>query len=52
VVGAWRSVVAVCDNDVAGRRLARHAAVSHVVEHGDLGDATEDYVKELIEEYV
>jgi hypothetical protein len=34
------------------RRLAKHASVSHVVDQGDLGDATEDYVKKLIEEYV
>lgn len=51
-VGKSRSVVAVCDNDVAGRRLAKHASVFHVVDQGDLGDATEDYVKKLIEEYV
>jgi hypothetical protein len=51
-VGKSRRVVAVCDNDRAGRRLAKHASVSHVVDQGDLGDATEDYVKELIEEYV
>jgi hypothetical protein len=50
-VGKSRSVVAVCDNDRAGRRLAKYASVYHIVGHGDLGDATEDYVKKLIEEY-
>jgi hypothetical protein len=50
-VGKGRSIVAVCDNDRAGRRLAKHASVYHIVESGDLGDATEDYVKKLIEEY-
>lgn len=46
-----RLVVAVCDNDAAGRRLAKYGHLSHVVESGDLGDASEEYVKQLIELY-
>jgi len=50
-VRASRFVVAVCDNDPAGRRLARHGHVAHVVETGDLGDASEEYVTKLIKTY-
>lgn len=46
-----RPVVAVCDNDAAGRRLAKYGHLSHVVESGDLGDASEEYVKQLIKLY-
>jgi hypothetical protein len=50
-VRASRFVVAVCDNDAAGRRLARYGHVAHVVENGDLGDATDEYVAKLVKEY-
>jgi DNA primase len=46
-----RCVVAVCDNDTAGRRLAKHGTVAHVVETGDLGDASDEYVTNLAKEY-
>lgn len=46
-----RPVITVCDNDAAGRRLAKYGHLSHVVESGDLGDASEDYVQNLIKEY-
>lgn len=46
-----RLVVAVCDNDAAGRRLAKYGHLSHVVESGDLGDASDDYVRHLAKEY-
>ena len=47
-----RPVVCVCDNDDSGRRLARFGSVSHVVErYHDLGDASDEYVSNLIEEY-
>jgi hypothetical protein len=45
-----RRVVAVCDNDAAGRRLAKYGHTSHVVESGDLGDASDEYVQNLIKE--
>lgn len=51
MVRKFRSVVAVCDNDSAGRRLAKYGHKSHVVEAGDLGDASEQYVRNLAKEY-
>lgn len=46
-----RPVVAICDNDAAGRRLAKYGHTSHVVESSDLGDSSEDYVRQVIKEY-
>jgi DNA primase len=46
-----RPVVAVCDADAAGRRLAKHGGVSHVIESGDLGDASDEYVKKLLKKF-
>lgn len=46
-----RRVVTVCDNDNAGRRLAKYGHISYVVESGDLGDATDEYVANLVKEY-
>ena len=51
MVRKFRRIVAVCDNDAAGRRLAKYGHLSHVVESGDLGDATDVYVSNLIKEY-
>jgi hypothetical protein len=48
---AQRPVVAVCDNDVAGRKLAKFGHRYHIVETGDLGDASEDYVTDLLVEF-
>lgn len=50
-VRKFRRVVAVCDSDDAGQRLAKYGHVSHVVESGDLGDASEEYVRNLAKEY-
>lgn len=47
-----RLVVTVCDNDAAGRRLAKYGHLSHVVESGDLGDATDEYVNNFLRSYV
>jgi hypothetical protein len=45
-----RPVVAVCDNDPAGRKLAKIASRTVTVDSSkDLGDATEEYVRNLIE---
>ena len=47
-----RRVVTVCDNDTAGRKLAKFGTVSHVMEEGkDLGEASDEYVTHLLKEY-
>ena len=47
-----RLVVAVCDNDAAGRKLAKYGCVFHVMEDGkDLGDASERYVESFLKKY-
>lgn len=46
-----RWVVAVCDNDSAGRRLAKYGHLSHIVESGDLGSASDEYVRNLVKNY-
>lgn len=46
-----RRVVAVCDNDAAGRKLAKYGDIAIFTEDKDLGDSSEDYVKNLIKEY-
>lgn len=50
-VKANRPVVSVCDNDAAGKKLAKYGHASHIVECGDLGDASEEYVMNLAKEY-
>lgn len=52
VVRSSRRVVAVCDNDVAGSKLARYGSTHHVVEgFKDLGEASDEYVSTLLEKY-
>lgn len=52
IVRRFRPVVAVCDGDKAGRRLAKQGHVSIIMDDGtDLGDASEEYVTWLIETY-
>ena len=46
-----RRVVAVCDNDAAGRRLAKFGDLAVFTEDHDLGDSTEDYVSWLVSTY-
>ncbi len=46
-----RRVVAVCDNDVAGRRLAKFGDVAVFTEDHDLGDSTDEYVTSLLERF-
>lgn len=46
-----RPVVAVCDNDKAGLKLAKYGTFSEIVEGHDLGDASEEYVKKLVEKW-
>lgn len=48
-----RKTVAVCDNDIAGRRLARLATTSHVMSEGkDMGEASDEYVTEFLRRYL
>jgi hypothetical protein len=44
-----RRLIAVCDNDEAGRRLAKMGHTSVTVTGHDLGDSTQDEVLEVIE---
>jgi DNA primase len=46
-----RKVVAVCDNDNAGKKLAKFGHEAVFTEDSDLGDAPESYVKELLARY-
>jgi DNA primase len=46
-----RKVVAVCDNDTAGKKLAKFGDESVFTEGSDLGDAPESYVKQLLMRY-
>lgn len=51
-VRQFRTVIAVCDNDAPGKRLARYSHISHVVEdYKDLGEASDIYVCNLIKNY-
>lgn len=43
-----RKVVAVCDNDAAGRRLAKFGDVAVFTHDKDLGDSDEEYVTQLL----
>lgn len=43
-----RKVVAVCDNDDAGRRLAKFGDVAVFCEDHDLGDSTDEFVNTLV----
>lgn len=47
-----RKVVTVCDNDAAGRKLAKFGHEAVFTEDHDLGDSTDEYVKALVERYV
>jgi DNA primase len=46
-----RRVVAVCDNDTAGKRLAKFGHQAVFTEQKDLGDESEDFVLNLIKNY-
>jgi hypothetical protein len=43
-----RKVVVVCDNDHAGRRLAKFGDVAVFCETHDLGDSTDEFVNTLV----
>lgn len=46
-----RKVVAVCDNDQAGRKLAKFGDVAVFTEDKDLGEADDDFVTRLLNEH-
>jgi hypothetical protein len=47
-----RPIVSVCDNDSAGRKLAKYGDYSEIIPVGkDLGDSSEHYVNWLINKY-
>jgi DNA primase len=46
-----RKVVAVCDNDTAGKKLAKFGDESVFTEGSDLGASPESYVKQLLMRY-
>jgi hypothetical protein len=46
-----RKVVAVCDNDTAGRKLAKFGDVSVFCEDHDLGDSTDEFVNTLVSQF-
>jgi len=46
-----RKVVVVCDNDSAGRRLAKFGDVVAFTEEKDLGDSSDEFVTTLLEKY-
>lgn len=47
-----RRLVAVCDNDEAGRKLAKFGHTHHVMADGkDLGEASDAYVTNFLKEY-
>lgn len=46
-----RKVVAVCDNDTAGRRLAKFGDCCVFTTEKDLGESSEEFVTNLLETY-
>ena len=46
-----RKVVAVCDNDDAGRKLAKFGDCCVFTTDKDLGDSSDEYVKNLLKTY-
>lgn len=47
-----RLVVVVADNDAAGKRLAKFGDVAVYTDEKDLGDSSEEFVKNLVKTYV
>ena len=51
-VRQFRKVVVVCDGDAAGMKLAKLGHEYHIMPSGmDMGDADEDYVREVVRKY-
>jgi len=45
-----RLIVTVCDNDAAGKRLAKFGDVAFFTQNKDLGESSEDFVTDLLKE--
>lgn len=53
IVKQHRRVVAVCDNDASGSKLASLGTLSHTVsDYKDLGESSDEYVQQLLKEYL
>ena len=53
MVRASRRIVAICDGDVAGRKLAKYGSIFHVMPEGkDMGEASDSYVTEFLRRYL
>lgn len=46
-----RPIVAVCDGDTSGLKLANYGHEYHVIENGDPGDAPEEAIYEIVRNY-
>ena len=46
-----RKVVAVCDNDVAGRKFAKFGHVAVFTEEKDLGESSDEFVTALLKKF-
>lgn len=46
-----RKVIAVCDNDEAGKKLAKFGTVAAFTEEKDLGDSSDEFVTNFIARY-
>lgn len=52
VVRHQRPVVAVCDNDKAGLKLAKYGTTSYIMEDDkDLGEASDQFVSDFLKDY-
>lgn len=52
VIKSSRRIVAICDADAGGRRLAKYGSTAHIVNgFKDLGEAPIDYVQKVVKEY-
>jgi hypothetical protein len=52
IVGRSRRIVTVCDDDAAGKKLAKYGHTFHVVTgYHDMGEASDSYVENFLREY-
>lgn len=51
IISQDRPIVTICDNDDAGKKLAKYGTLFHIMDKGDLGDASEEYVENLLRHF-